>query len=113
MDESLCRVCRWWKKGLKTPEYGVCRHPDLNLYLTGSGCGFSPHENFGCSLYERSVEWAEDAAEEIDDWYQGAYTTLPEDHEERIRMFSGIILRHMDAHGAQTSNPSKTGAAVP
>ncbi len=106
MDENVCRTCRWWAKGLKSPEYGVCKSADVGQYLTGSHSGFSPHESFSCSYYDPSVEWAGDAAEEIDEWYRGVYATLPEDSDERIQKFADIILRHMDTHGVHASNPS-------
>lgn len=103
MDGSLCRTCRWWKKGLKRAEFGVCKNPDLGQYLTGPRPGFSPHESFSCSRHEPSVEWAEEAAEEIDGWYRGVYASLPEDAEERVRKFADIILRHLDTRGAHGS----------
>ena len=114
MNESLCRTCRWWrkglKKGLKGSGSGSCKNPDLLLYLTDEHSGFSPPESFSCARYERSVEWARDAAEEIDDWYQGLYTMLPEEPEERIEKFAEIILRHLDTQGAHASRATSVAA---
>ena len=95
MEENLCRTCRWWTKGLKSSEYGVCKNAEVTEYLTGSHSGFSPHESFSCSRYEPSVEWAGDAADEIDEWYRGSYAALPEDAEERTQKLADIILRQI------------------
>ena len=94
--ENRCELCRWWKKALRKPEYGICENPDLNVNLIDLGSRFSPHTSFSCSLYERSVDWATDAAEEIDDRLHGVYTESPEEREERIQRFAEIVLKHRD-----------------
>ena len=66
------------------------------MNLIDLGSRFSPHRSFSCSLYERSVDWATDAAEEIDDRLLGVYTELPEEREERIQRFAEIVLKHRD-----------------
>jgi hypothetical protein len=96
MRENTCSTCRWWKQGVRNPDHGACENPDVGLFVGGTGASFAPQWDFTCSLHEPSSRWAEEAAEEIDAWFHGAYKDLPGEAAERVHVLAKIILEHRD-----------------